>query len=41
MNYVANRVSFIEYIYICRAIFHATAKDGRSLPIFNCIAAQA
>ncbi|WP_409253125.1 RAxF-45 family protein [Bacillus sp. SCS-153A] len=26
---------FLEYIYICRAIFHGTAVKGTRMPIFS------
>ncbi|MFS0784621.1 RAxF-45 family protein [Bacillus sp. 1P06AnD] len=31
----ALRLSFLEYLYICNAIFHAAFVQGRSLPFFR------
>ncbi|WP_281503651.1 RAxF-45 family protein [Ectobacillus sp. JY-23] len=40
MNYVlAARAQFLDFIYICRAIFHVTAVNGTGLSFYNCIAA--
>ncbi|GIN84751.1 hypothetical protein J6TS2_11370 [Heyndrickxia sporothermodurans] len=34
-NAVLIRGQWMEYIYICRAIFHAEAANGTSLSIFS------
>ncbi|MFC0273904.1 RAxF-45 family protein [Metabacillus herbersteinensis] len=36
MNHsVAARAKFLDYIYICRAIFHAIVTNGIRMPFFN------
>ncbi|WP_409296990.1 RAxF-45 family protein [Peribacillus sp. SCS-26] len=38
-RYIGMRAQFLDYTYICRAIFHAVVFKGGSLPFFkNCIA---
>ncbi|MGE8203135.1 RAxF-45 family protein [Heyndrickxia sp. NPDC080065] len=34
-NAVLVRGQWMEYIYICRAIFHVGAANGTGLPIFS------
>ncbi|WP_281281365.1 RAxF-45 family protein [Pseudalkalibacillus caeni] len=35
MIYSVARTQFIEFLHICRAIFHDAVVDGRSMPFFN------
>ncbi|WP_280635624.1 RAxF-45 family protein [Bacillus sp. 165] len=38
MNSAGVRTQFLDFIYICRAIFHATAANGIRVSFFsNCI----
>jgi hypothetical protein len=37
-NSAGMRAQFLDYIYICRAIFHVAAANGIRMPFFsNCI----